>query len=145
MKKFILATLITVTIGSSVLAADVSKVSFRILNAFEAQFAGATDVNWTVTADYTKVKFTMEGEKVEAFFSSNGDVIGTSRKTEFKRLPLSAIQKIKKVYAKYQVTETIEFELNGERKYYVSVESETDRKILEVSFYGQVSVFDKNN
>lgn len=144
MKKFILATLITVTIGSSVLAADVSKVSFRVLNAFEAKFAEATDAEWTVTAHYTKVRFVLEGEKIEAFFSSNGDVIGTSRKTEFKRLPLSAIQKIKKVYAKYQVTETIEFELSGERKYYVSVENETDRKILEVSLYGDVSVFDKN-
>ncbi len=115
-----------------------------MLNAFEAKFADAKDAEWTVTADYTKVKFMLEGEKVEAFFSSNGDVIGTSRKTEFKRLPLSAIQKIKKTYAKYQVTETIEFELNGERKYYVSVENESDRKILEVSLYGDVSVFDKN-
>lgn len=144
MKKFILATLITVTIGSSALAADVSKVNFRVLNAFEAQFAGATDADWTVTNDYTKVKFTLEGEKVEAFFSSNGDVIGTSRKTEFRRLPLSAIQKIKKAYANYQVTETIEFELQGDRKYYVSIENEKERKILEVSLYGQVNVFDKN-
>jgi hypothetical protein len=145
MKKFILVTLITVTIGSSVLAADVSKVSFRVLNAFKAQFTGATDINWSITADYTKVDFTIEGEKVEAFYNSNGDVIGTSRKTEFKRLPLSAIQKIKKNYAKYRVTETIELELNGERKYYLSVENESDRKILEVSLYGQVTVFDKNN
>jgi len=144
MKKFILATLITVTIGSSVLAADVSKVSFRVLNSFETQFAGATEVNWTVTADYTKVKFMLEGEKLEAFFNGNGDVIGTSRKTEFKRLPLTAIQKIKKAYSKYQVTETIEFELYGERKYYVSVENESDRKILEVSLYGEVTVFDKH-
>ncbi len=137
--------LVAVTIGSSVLAADVSKVSFRVLNTFETQFEGATDVTWTVSADYTKVKFTLEGEKVEAFFSSNGDVIGTSRKTAFSRLPLSAIRKIKKTYAKYQITETIEFELNGERKYYVSVENESGRKILEVSLYGQVSIFDKKN
>lgn len=144
MKKFIIATLITVAIGSSAIAADVSKVSFRVLNAFEAQFAGATDVAWTVTADYTKAKFAIEGETVEAFFNGNGDVIGTSRKVEFKRLPLSAIQKIKKSYPKYQVTETIEFELSGDRRYYVSIEEGSDRKILEVSLYGQVSVFDKN-
>lgn len=144
MKNFIIATLITVAISSSSFAADVSKVSFRVLNAFESQFVGATDVAWTVTADYTKVKFSIEGEKVEAFFNSNGDVIGTSRKIEFKRLPISAIQKIKKSYAKYQVTETIEFDLNGDRRFYVSIEEGTDRKILEVSLYGQVSVFDKN-
>lgn len=144
MKKFIIATLITVAISSSAFAADVSKVSFRVLNAFESQFVGATDVAWTVTADYTKAKFSIEGETVEAFFNGNGDVIGTSRKVEFKRLPLSAIQKIKKSYAKYQVTETIEFEMNGDRRFYVSVEAGTERKILEVSLYGQVSVFDKN-
>lgn len=145
MKKFILATLITVAIGSSALAADVSKVSFRVLNAFEAQYADAKDVNWTVTPDYTKVKFTIEGQSVEAFYSSNGDVIGTSRKTEFERLPLLAIQKIKKNYSKFTVTEAIEFELKDERKYYVSIENGTDRKILEVSMYGQVSVFEKKN
>lgn len=144
MKKFIIATLITVAIGSSAFAADVSKVSFRVLNAFEAQFAGATDVAWTVTSDYTKAKFSIEGETVEAFFNGNGEVIGTSRKVEFKRLPLSAIQKIKKSYAKYQVTETIEFEMSGDRRFYVSIEDGTDRKILEVSLYGQVSVFDKH-
>ena len=144
MKKFILATLITAAISSSILAADVSKVNLRVLNAFETQFTGATDAMWTVTTDYTKAQFTLDGEKIEAFFSSTGDVIGTSRKAEFKRLPLSAIQKIRKNYAKYEVTETIEFEFNGDRKYYVSIENGSDRKILEVSLYGQVSLFDKN-
>lgn len=144
MKKILFTTMIAALIGSTVLAADVSKVSYRVLTSFQSQFADATDVSWTVTDNYTKAKFTIEGEQVEAFFSTSGDVIGTSRKIDFKRLPLSAIQKIKKNYSKFQVTDAIEFELNGERKYFVSVENETDRKVLEVSLYGEVSLFDKN-
>jgi hypothetical protein len=144
MKKIFLTTLIAAMIGSQVFASDVSKVSYRVLAAFQAQFADATDVNWTVTEDYTKAKFTIEGEEVEAFFNASGDVIGTSRKTDLKRLPLNAIQKIRKSYAKYKVTETIEFEFNGERKYFVSLENDADRKILEVSLYGNVTIFEKS-
>lgn len=143
MKKIFLTTLIAAMIGSQVFASDVTKVSYRVLASFKSQFADATDVNWTVTEEYTKARFTIEGEQVEAFFNASGDVIGTSRKTDLKRLPLSAIQKIRKNYSKYKVTETIEFEFNGERKYFVSVENDTDRKILEVSLYGEVSIFDK--
>ena len=144
MKKLFLTTLIAAMIGGQVFASDVTKVNYRVLASFEAQFADASDVNWTVTDDYTKARFTMEGEQVEAFFNNSGDVIGTSRKTDLKRLPLNAIQKIRKNYSKYKVTETIEFEFNGERKYFVSLENDTDRKILEVSLYGDVSIFDKN-
>ncbi len=71
-------------------------------------------------------------------------MIGTSRKTDLKRLPLNAIQKIRKSYGKYKVTETIEFEFNGERKYFVSLENDADRKILEVSLYGNVTIFEKS-
>lgn len=144
MKKIFLTTLIAAMIGSQVFAADVTKVSVKTLASFKAQFTDATDVNWTVTDEYTKAKFIFEGEQVEAFFNESGDVIGTSRKTELKRLPLNAIQKIRKSYGKYNVTETIEFEFNGDRKYYVSLENDTDRKILEVSLYGDVSIFEKN-
>jgi hypothetical protein len=144
MKKIFLTTMIAAFIGAQSFAADVTKVSYRILASFEAQFADATDVSWTVNDQYTKAKFTIEGEQIEAFFNASGDVIGTSRKTDLKRLPLNAIQKIKKNYGKYKVTETIEFEFNGDRKYFVSLENDTDRKILEVSLYGEVSIFDKD-
>lgn len=144
MKKMLLTTLIAAFIGAQSFAADVTKVSYRVLASFESQFAEAKDVNWTVTDQYSKARFTIEGEQVEAFFNVSGDVIGTSRKTDLKRLPLNAIQKIKKSYGKYKVTDIIEFEFNGERKYFVSVENDTDRKILEVSLYGDVSIFDKN-
>lgn len=144
MKKIFFTTFIAALVGSSVLAADVSKVNNRVLASFQSQFADATDVAWTVTDHYTKARFTIEGENVEAFFNASGDVIGTSRKIDFKRLPLSAIQKIKKNYSKFHVTDAIEFELNGDRKYFVSVEHETTRKVLEVSVYGEVSIFDKN-
>jgi hypothetical protein len=78
---------------------------------------------------------------VEAFFATDGDLMGYSRKVEFKSLPLVAIQKIKKDYAGYAVKETIEFEQNEEKTFYVSLENGNKKQILEVTLYGNVSVY----
>ncbi len=141
MKKLLLAILVVATLGTSAFATDANKVSSKVKNSFEAKFVNAQNVKWTARDTYNKVSFTLEGEDVEAFFASDGDLIGYSRKVELKNLPLNAIQKIKKEYAGYAVKETIEFEQNGEKAFYVSLENGDKKQILEVSLYGMVSVY----
>ena len=51
------------------------------------------------------------------------------------------IQKIKKDYAAYKVTDTIEFDQDGEKSYYVSLEDGNKKQILHISLYGSVSVY----
>ena len=67
--------------------------------------------------------------------------MGVSRKVDIKKLPLNAIQKIKKDYAGYKVTDSIEFDQDGEKSYYVSLEDGNKKQILQVSLYGNVSVY----
>ncbi|MCW3088857.1 MAG: hypothetical protein JWQ78_2243, partial [Sediminibacterium sp.] len=141
MKKLFIAALMVVAVGSSAFAMDVNKISGKTRNNFENQFAGAENVTWSTRDTYTKAAFTLAEEKVEAFFATDGELIAFSRKADFKKLPLNAIQKIKKSYSNYTVVETIEFEQEGERSYYVSLEDGTKKQILQVSLYGNVSVY----
>ena len=141
MKKLLLAALVVAGLGTSAFAMDLNKVSVKVQNSFEEKFANAKNVKWTAKDSYNKVSFTLADEQVEAFFSVDGDLLGLSRKVDFKSLPLSAIQKIKKAYAAYSVKETIEFEQTDEKSYYVSLENGDKKLILEVSFYGSVSVY----
>ena len=141
MKKLLLAALVVAGLGSSAFATDATKVSSKAQNSFEAKFGNATNVKWTPRESYNKVSFTLADEQVEAFFAIVGDLIGFSRKAAFKSLPLAAIQKIKKEYAGYTVKETIEFEQNEEKSFYVSLENGDKKQILEVSLYGSVSVY----
>ncbi len=141
MKKILLATLFLAAIGTSAFAVDVNKVSTRVQNSFESKFANAQNVQWTARESYTKVAFTLADENVEAFFAADGDLIGFSRKVEYKSLPLNAKQRIKKDYMGYQVKEAIEFTQNDETAYYVSVENGNLKKVLEVSLYGTVSEY----
>jgi hypothetical protein len=140
MKKLFIAALIVVAAGTSAFAADV-KVNTKVKTNFEALFAGAENVTWGAKDHYVKASFTLLEEKVEAFFGTDGELIGTCRKVDLKRLPLSAVQKIKKDYASYKITDSIEFEGPGERSYFVSLEKGDKKEILEVSLFGAISTF----
>lgn len=141
MKKLFLAALMAVAVAGSAFAADASKLSNKVKNNFEAQFAGAQNIEWAIRDTYTKFSFTLAGERVEAFYSQEGELIATSRKVEFSRLPVSAIQHIQKNYGAYKTEETIEFDQDGDRSYYVSLDKAGKKIILQVSLYGNVSVY----
>lgn len=141
MKRIFIAALMAVAVTSSAFALDVNKISVKVKSSFDNQFAGAENVTWSEKETYTKASFTLGEEKVDAFFAADGELIAYSRKVEFKRLPLNAVQKIKKDYAGYTITESIEFDQDGEKNYYVSLTNGTKRQILAVSVYGNVTVY----
>ncbi|MEN9684299.1 MAG: hypothetical protein RLZZ28_85 [Bacteroidota bacterium] len=141
MKKLLLAALIVVAAGSSAFALDVNTLNAKVKTNFEARFYGAQNVQWKLQEDFIKASFTYADQPVEAFFTTDGELIGLSRKMDYQKLPLNALQKIKTDYARYQVVEAIEFEREGDKNYYVSLKEGTSVKILEVSLYGSVSVF----
>jgi hypothetical protein len=141
MKKLFIATLIVVAAGTSAFAADGKKENYKVKNNFEAQFAGAQDVSWTNKENYLKASFTMQDEKVEAFYGTDGDLIAVSRQVDPKALPLGAISKIRKEFASFRITDTIEFEQDGDKCYYVSLEDGNRKQILQVSLYGSVSIY----
>ncbi len=141
MKKLFIAALIVVAAGTSAFAADGFKVDYKVKSSFEARFAGAQNVVWSAKENFIRAAFTIAEENVEAFFDTEGELIGLSRKVDLKKLPLNAIQKIKKDYAAYQVTEAIEFDRDGDKSYYVSLEDGAKKQILEVSVYGAVGKY----
>jgi len=141
MKRLFIATLLVVAVGSSAFALDVNKISYKAKNNFEAQFSGTENVTWTLRETYAKASFTLAEQKVDAFFSPEGDLIAFSRTIELKKLPLNALQKIKKDYSTFTVTESIEFDADDEKSYYVSLEDGAKKQIRQVSLYGSVSIY----
>ncbi len=141
MKKLFIAALIVVAAGTSAFALDGKKVDNRVKNNFDVQFAGAENVSWTAKENYFKASFILEDENIEAFFAKDGELIGTSHHVELKKLPFIAVKKIKKEYASYKVTDSIEFEQDGNTNFYVSLEDGNRKQILQVTPYGNVSEF----
>jgi hypothetical protein len=143
MKKLFIAAILAVTVAGSAFAADANKLSYKVKSTFETQFDGAKDVNWTIRESFTKANFTLAGEKMEAFFSPEGELIATVRKVEYGTLPFSALQKIQKKYPDAKVEDTIEFDQDGDKNYFVSLHDNGKKEILQVSLAGTVTVFKK--
>jgi opacity protein-like surface antigen len=144
MKKIFIAAVLAVTVASSAFAADATKLSYRVKSSFETIFDGAKDVNWTIRESFTKANFTLAGEKVEAFFSPEGELIATARKVQYGTLPFGALQKIQKKYPDAKVEDAIEFDQDCNKNYFVSLHYNGKKEILQISLSGTVTVFRKN-
>lgn len=145
MKKLLFATLLLITIGSTAFASEETKVTYKMKGNFDAKFYGAENGSWKVMDNFIKVSFTMDDENFDAFYEMDGELVAVSNKIEFKKLPKNAIKEIKKNYASYKVTDSIEFDQDGTKSYFVSLEEGSQKLILKVSYYGEVNVYNGKN
>ncbi len=139
MRKLFIAALLAVTVASSAFAAGSSKVNSFALKNFNTQFTHASDVSWTTSENYIKAVFLNNNERMEAYYNSTGDLIGTSRSINTEVLPTSAKRTLAKKYDGYTVKEAIQFDGTEESAYFISLENDQESVILKVAENQQVS------
>lgn len=143
MKKIFLSTVILCSIITSSFANEKNEVSFRILNSFKNTFSDVQDLNWKITNNYVKASFVVDNKKTDAYYSYDGNLMGTSKQIAFDKLPKSAIKKITKKFPfpPYTLKECIEVtNAEGEISYYVSLLNEKQvTNILQINNYGQIT------
>lgn len=144
MKKLFIATLFAASLFSSAFAADANKVNRRTINTFQYEFKGATNVEWDVKSNFSKASFTVGGENVQAFFDTEGTLIGTSRSLTVDKLPTDVKRAFAKKYSNYEITESIKFDDVDNTSYYISANNENEVVILKIT-NGSFSVFKKNS
>ena len=143
MKNFLITALLLFTIGVSAFAAAPEKVNATILSNFNSEFKKASDVSWLITNDYTKAMFTVANTKMEVYYNSEGDIIGTSKTIDLSELPVRVKRSFAKQFEGYNVNEAIFFDGFGEKAYYVSGEDEKEAVILKVGENNKTSLFER--
>lgn len=138
MKKLFFTALLAVSVVVSAFAAD--KINSVTVNNFEAAFKKASNVSWITRKDFTKATFVLNSVRMEALYSLDGDLIGTSKGVTLEELPVNAKRNFAKKYNSYTVREAIRFEGNDEGAYYISGENEKQSVIFKVSDHNQVSI-----
>jgi hypothetical protein len=89
---------------------DSKKVPYHVIRHFEGEFSYAKDVTWTVTETYEKVDFTVDQEKMTAYYDLNGNYLGHTEGVSYVSLPSRAKKQIAKQYEGYHVKELIRFQ-----------------------------------
>ncbi len=140
MKKLFILALIAIATGTSAFAGPASAATTH----FASTFSKAKNVSWNSNGKFDKVTFELNNETVTAFYNEDGDLIGTSKKVSFDKLPKAALELITTQYTfpEYQVMECIEFSSDDSaKKYYTSFATEDETVVLEIMETGRVSVF----
>jgi hypothetical protein len=141
MKKLFIAAIAILTLSTTAIAADGSKrVSAAALDNFKYTYKDAGDIKWTVTAQFAKASFLMDGERVEAYYGIDGNFLAESKAVSTQDLPKAARRDLQKRYGSYTIKEVIQYVTFDKVEYYVSLDSEKESKILKISGTGDMQV-----
>ena len=145
MKKIIATLAVIFSLATSVTYAyDGSRANKALLQSFDKEFSGASNVSWVqISNGLYRFGFNYKGKDVQAFFTENGNLVATGSVISADNLPLVVSKAIDSKYTGYNKTEVIEFTMDDETQYLVTVSDGRNGEILKVSNHGDISVFKK--
>ncbi len=138
--------LVTLTIALSFISlssfANDREVSRKAMESFASSFKNATEVTWTVTDDYFKANFVMNGQYVAAFYDNDGYMLALTRNLSSLQLPIALQADLKKNYDQYWISDVMEVADENGTSYYVTLE-DADTKLILKSQSGSWGAYKK--
>lgn len=132
MKKILLsAALLSLVFTTTSFANDGGDINKQVIKSFHREFASAKEVNWQNSKEFTKAKFTLNGNVMTAYFAPSGNLMAVTRNILADQLPITLFSDLKKNYSHFWITDLFELAKNGETFYYVTVEDANATLILK--------------
>lgn len=141
MKKMILT--IAIALSSLFVFAAEQNVNATVLNAFNKEFKGAQQVEWTATEDYYKANFVFNGQHVAAFYSTEGNMLAMTRNISSLDLPLSLQTNLRNDYSSYWISDLFEVSNADGTNYYITMEKADGKVMLKSNSGGKWSSYKK--
>ena len=135
MKKIMMMLALVLTLSTSFAFTGEEAVNKQALASFKTEFAGATDAAWTVGNNYYQVAFTMNDQKLFAYYNTQGEFLAVTRYISSFQLPLNLQTSLKKSYSNYWISDLFEVARSSGTDYYVTFEN-ADTKIMLRSVNG---------
>ncbi|MFI5133976.1 MAG: PepSY-like domain-containing protein [Chitinophagales bacterium] len=144
MKKiFLMLALIATVAATTVFANDDPKVNPRVQESFKKEFPGAQYVKWDKDQDYFKVIFVLADYRAEAWFSTDGELLGTTRDLLYDQLPLAVMKELEKKFPIANATEIKEVTNNYGTLYKLVLEDKKCSYRISATPNGEISVTEK--
>ena len=110
---------------------------------FQKEFNGATNVQWTKGKDIISASFVLSDSRIIAYFTIDGELIGTERNVLFNQLPLAVVKEINNRYGNAPISDIVEFTAGLETYYTMYVDTPTKHLKIKVSSEGDVTIQQK--
>ena len=143
MKKILVALSLMLTVGLTSAFADEPKVNSSVLASFNQEFSFIKDAKWTVDNEYSKAVFILADRRIVAYFSNEGEYLGSVRDLKFNQLPMAVINAMNKRFGNIGVYEIIEHAIGEETTYYMTVEYANKVLRIQATPSGSISIIKK--
>jgi hypothetical protein len=113
-----------------------------IEKSFKNHFPAAIEPVWEKTKeneDAFHVRFKNEGYDIDAYFSTDGTLIGYGRKVELKNLPFNIQRVFNADYGQYLVLKLWEIFRNDSTRYLFLLHNENKNVLIEIHQDGSIS------
>src|SRR4249919_73614 len=107
---------------------------------FQKEFNGATNVKWNEGKDLISVSFVLSDSRIVAYFTTEGELIGTERNVLFNQLPLNVVKEINNRYGNAPIFDIVEYTSGTETFYGMMVDTPAKRLKVKISAEGDVTV-----
>lgn len=121
----------TLTVSSTFAFTGGEGVSSQALNTFHTEFAGATDITWTLSSNFYKVSFTLNEQKLFAYYDRSGEFIAVTRNISSVQLPLNLKRSLGKFMTNCWISDLFEIANHDETSWYVTLETPDSRIVLK--------------
>ncbi len=130
-KKLLVLTTAFLMMLSVTFAQEATPVPAAIVSALNQEFNQPDNVQWKTTDQFYKASFTVDGQRLEAFYAFDGQLMGVSRPISIAQLPMPLIRDTKEKAAAGQVTELIEMLSDRGTEYFVTISNGKDTKTYQ--------------
>lgn len=147
MKKIVLSLALATVMLSSYTTRAADRIPGTVVKqALTRQFSQAKDVEWTTVSKdgVYQAKFIYNNETLQAFFTEEGEFLGTTRQISKTQLPILVVSALEKQYADYRVATVFEYSKPDGLAYYITVVNTGGGMVLRAAGNGEISVFKKN-
>src|SRR4051812_30824906 len=122
-KLFTAAVLCSVLFVNAAFANKNENVNTDVESAFRKEFTQAKEVSWQKTDAYYKATFKLNGETVNAYYSTDGSMLGIVHNMLSTQLPINLQTSLKREYENYWITDLFEYSRTDSNGYFITVEN----------------------
>ncbi len=147
MKKLMLS----LTLGIFLLALNTTQASVnspgeKVKQAFSREFNKIKDVQWerVINEDVYKASFVFNSENLEAYFTEEGEFLGTIRNINKLQLPLLVTKALDISYPESTISAVAELSKPDGLSYYITLITSKGTRVLRATANGELTVHQRS-
>ena len=142
MKKIMTMLALTLMLTTSFAFAG-ETINKQALKAFKSEFAGATDIAWKVGSNYYEVAFTINDQRLFAFYNDQGEFMAVTQFISSTQMPNYLRKSLKRSYSNFWISDLFEMTNDDETSFYVTLENADTKVILKSIDGNKWSLYNK--